>query len=108
MITITRRHALRLRGALRRHVLGIAHRGPIPPLVLRATGAQLRAQHRYAALAHEHVEPGLPRPDEETFALPLVALADLEARDDSIVVLEALDPGRTAVRWADRRPRSQT
>jgi hypothetical protein len=41
MITITRRQARRLRGVFRRSVLGIAHRGIIPPLVLRAEGTKL-------------------------------------------------------------------
>ena len=101
MITLTRRQARRLRGVFRRSVLGIAHRGPIPPLVLRAEGSQLRAQYRYAGLAVEHVEPARPGP-AEAIALPLDALADLEGRDDSPVVLEAVAPDRTVVRWADR------
>jgi hypothetical protein len=100
MITITRRQARRLRGVFRRHVLGIAHRGTIPPLVLRAGGTQLRAQYRYATLAIEHVEPGIPRPDE-TLAVPLDALAEFEGRDDSPVVLEAYASDRVVVRWAD-------
>src|SRR4051812_21534318 len=98
MLTITRRHARCLRGVYRRHVLGIAHRGAIPPLVLRAEGSQLRARYRYAALAVEHVWPGPTRPGEEV-ALPLDALAELEGRDDSDVVLEAAAPDRTVVRW---------
>ena len=56
MITLTRRQARCLRGVFRRSVLGIAHRGPVPPLVLRAGGAQLRAQYRYAGLAVEHAD----------------------------------------------------
>src|SRR5450631_2045788 len=100
MITITRRQARRLRGIFRRSVMGIGHRGPVPPLVLRAGGAQLRAQHRYAALAVEHVEPGTSRP-HEAVALPLEALADIEGRDDSPVVLEAVATDRALVRWQD-------
>jgi hypothetical protein len=100
MITITRRQARRLRGVFRRHVLGIAHRGTIPPLVLRAGGTQLRAQYRYGALAIEHVEPGIPRPDV-TIAVPLDALADFEGRDDSPVALEAGASDRVVVRWTD-------
>src|SRR4051812_27233553 len=100
MITITRRQARRLRAVFRRHVLGIAHRGPIPPLVFRAEGTQLRAQHRYAALAVEHAEPytGLPH---EAIALPLDALAEFEGRDESPVVLEAAATDRTVARWHD-------
>ena len=56
----------------------------IPPLVLHAGGTQLRAQYRYATLAIEHVEPGVYL-QNETIALPLEALADLEGRDDSAV-----------------------
>src|SRR5215217_3132366 len=100
MITITRRQARRLRAVFRRHVLGIAHRGSIPPLVFRADGTQLRAQHRYAALALEYAEPytGLPH---EAIALPLDALAELEGRDESPVVLEVAAPDRTIARWHD-------
>jgi hypothetical protein len=100
MITITRRQARRLRGVFR-HTLGIGHRGPVPPLVLRADGVQLRAQHRYAALAVEYAEPGDSRP-HEALALPLEALADVAGRDNSPVALEAAAPGRTVARWEDR------
>src|SRR4051794_28601359 len=103
MTTITRRQARRLRAVFRRSALGIGHRGAVPPLVLRAGGAQLRAQHRYAALAVEHVEhvgPGTFGPDEAV-ALPLEALAEIEGRDDSPVVLEAVAPDRTVARWQD-------
>ena len=101
MITITRRQARRLRGVFRRYALGIAHRGPVPPLVLRAEGAGLRVRHHHAALAVEHAVPGADRP-EESIALPLDALADFEGKDDAAVVLEAAAPGRTVVRWEDR------
>jgi hypothetical protein len=100
MITLSRRQARRLRGVLRRSVLGITHKGPIPPLILRAGDSQLRAQYRYAGLAVEHVEPDAPCP-VEAIALPLDALAELEGRDGSPVVLEAVAPDRTAVRWHD-------
>ena len=76
MITITRSQARRLRAVFRRHVLGISHRGTIPPLVLRAENTQLRAQYRYSALAIEHFEEG--HSSRETIALPLDALADIE------------------------------
>jgi hypothetical protein len=100
MITITRRQARRLRGVFRRYVLGIAHRGLVPPLVFRADGSELRAQHRYHAVAVEHVAPAsdLPR---EAIALPLDALADIEGRDDSPVFLVSVAPDRTRVRWTD-------
>src|SRR5438874_924963 len=45
----------------RRSVLGITHRGAIPPLILHAEGQQLRAQYRYHDLAIEYVEPGVHR-----------------------------------------------
>jgi hypothetical protein len=101
MITITRRQARRLRGVFRRCALGITHRGIIAPLVLRAEGTQLRAHHRYATLAVEHVEPGSYVP-EETVALPLDALADFEGRAETPVVLETVAPDRTVARWDDR------
>ncbi len=57
MITLTRRQARGLRAVFRRSVLGIAHRGPVAPLVFAAEGGQLRARHRYAHLAVEHASP---------------------------------------------------
>ncbi len=101
MITLSRRQARRLRGVFRRSVLGISHKGSIPPLIVRSGGAQLRAQYRYASLAVEHVEPDGPYP-AEAIALPLDALAECEGRDGSAVVLEAVAPDRTVVRWEDR------
>ena len=101
MITLTRRQARCLRGVFRRSVLGIAHRGPIPPLVLRVEDGQLRARHRYGALAVEHAEPSA-WPSGGSVALPIEALADLEGRDESHVALEALAGDRTVARWSDR------
>jgi hypothetical protein len=101
MITLSRRQARRLRGVFRRSVLGISHKGGIPPLILRTGGSQLRAHYRYAGLAVEHVEPDGPYPSE-AIALPLDALAEVEGRDGTPVVLEAVAPDRTAVRWEDR------
>ncbi|WP_406696358.1 hypothetical protein V5E97_35735 [Singulisphaera sp. Ch08] len=100
MITITRHQGRRLRGVFRRHVLGITHRGSIPPLVLHAEGTQLRAQYRYTALAIESTL-SLASASEETLVLPLDALAEFEGRDDSSVVLEALAFDRIVVRWSD-------
>ena len=101
MITLTRNQVRRLRSVFRRSVLGINQRGPIPPLVLHAEGAQLRAHHRYRDLVVEHVEPGSYRP-ATSLAIPLDDLADFEGSKDSPVVLEAAAPDRTVVRWEDR------
>ena len=102
MITITRRQARRLRAVFRRHALGIAHRGLLPPLIfLTDPAAGLRVRHRQAHLAVECLLEGSRWP-EEAIALPLEALADFEGRDDSSVILEAATPGRTTVRWDDR------
>ena len=101
MITLARNQVRRLRGVFRRSVLGITHKGAIPPLVLRAEGAQLRAHHRYRDLTVEHVEPGSYRP-ATSLAIPLDDLADFEGSKDSPVVLEAAAPDRTVVRWEDR------
>ncbi|MDR3623064.1 MAG: hypothetical protein P4L85_27170 [Paludisphaera borealis] len=101
MITITRRQARRLRGVLRRHTLGIPHRGPVSPFVLHARGAELRAFHRCGAVAIEFVDSIAPG-SHESIALPLDALAEFEGRDDSPVTLETLAPDRTCVRWTDR------
>ena len=101
MITLTRNQVRRLRQVFRRSVLGITHKGTIPPLVLRAEGAQLRAHYRYRDLAVECVEPGSYRP-AMSLAIPLDALADFEGSKDSPVVLEAAAPDRTVVRWEDR------
>ena len=80
MITVTRSLVRRLRQVLRRSTLGITHRGIISELVLRAEGAQLRAQHRYCDLAVEHVEPGSYRP-ATSIAIPLDALAECQDCD---------------------------
>jgi hypothetical protein len=101
MITLTRRQARVLRGVFRRSMLGIAHRGPIPPLVLAVEGGQLCARHRYANLAVEHAVASA-WPSSGSVALPPEALADLEGRDEATVALEALAPDRTVARWADR------
>jgi hypothetical protein len=101
MITLSRRQARRLRGVLRRSVLGISPRGVLPPLILRTGGSQLRAQYRYTGLAVEHAEPDGPSP-AEALALPLDALAEFEGRDGSPVVLETVAPDRTVARWEDR------
>jgi hypothetical protein len=101
MITLTRSQVRRLRSVFRRSALGITHRGIIPPLVLRADGAQLRAHYRYRDLAVECVEPGHDRP-AATVTIPLDALADFEGPADTPVVLEPLAPDRTVVRWQDR------
>jgi hypothetical protein len=101
MITLTRNQVRRLRVAFRRSALGITNRGLIPPLVLRAEGAQLRAQYQYRELAVEHVQPGSYRPIM-ALTVPLDALADCEGSGDSPVVLEAAALDRTVVRWDDR------
>jgi len=101
MITITRRQARRLRAVFRRHALGIAHKGLVPPLVFRADSGGLSVRHLQAALAVECLLPGNDRPDG-TIALPLDALADVEGKDDTPIVLEAAAPGRTVARWDDR------
>ena len=101
MITLTRSQVRRLRSVFRRSTLGIHHKGTIPPLVLRTDGGQLRAQYRYRDLAVELVEPGSDRP-AAVVPIPLDALADFEGAADSPVVLEAVAPDRTAVRWQDR------
>jgi hypothetical protein len=101
MITLTRRQARGLRGIFRRSTLGIAHRGPIPPLVLTAAEGQLCARHRYAHTSVEHAIASV-WPSSGSVALPLEALADLEGRDEATVALEALAPDRTVARWSDR------
>src|SRR5260370_13419245 len=93
MITLTRRQAHRLRGVFRRHMLGIAHRREIAPLVFRADGTQVCAEYRYNGLAVTHVESGRCQA-AESIAVPLDALADFEGRDDSPVVFEAVAADR--------------
>ena len=107
MITLARRQAQTLRAVFRRSALGIAHRGPIPPLVLAAQAGQLCVRHRYAHLLLEYTVASAG-PSDGSVALPLEALADLEGRDEAAVVLEALTPDRTVARWSDRGiPRSR-
>ena len=69
--------------------------------MLRAEGGQLRAQHRYCDLAVECVETG-DHHTAATIAIPLDALADFEGAADTPVVIEAVAPDRTIVRWEDR------
>jgi hypothetical protein len=100
MVTLARGQARCLRGVIRRARLGVSHRGPLPPLLLRADGPKLRAQHRYAGLAVEYATGGDPGPGGAA-ALPLDALAEFEGRDETPVTLEAAAPDRTIARWAD-------
>jgi hypothetical protein len=101
VIAITRHAARRLRAVFRRSVLGISHKGLIPPLVLHAEGQRLRAQYRYHDLAVEYTEPGCVR-QLDSIPIPLEALADVEGRDDTAVELESVEPDRVVVRWQDR------
>jgi hypothetical protein len=101
MITFTRRQARCLRGVLRRARLGVAHKGPLPLLLIRSDGPKLRARYRYAGLAVEYATGGDIGPGGAV-ALPLDALADIEGKDEAPVILEAAAPDRTAARWADR------
>ncbi len=101
MITLARRRSRRLRGVLRRSALGIAHRGPVPPILFQAEGDVLLARYRLGALAVEHAEP-CAGPSSGMVPLPPDALADFEGHDDTPVSLEAVAPGRTVARWTDR------
>jgi hypothetical protein len=102
MITLSRRQARRLRAVFRRSVLGITNRGHVPPLVLRADpGAGLRVRHHQPHLAVECLLPNAVE-SGESLAVPLEALADVEGRADSPVVLEAVASNRTVARWEDR------
>ena len=74
--------------------------GQIPPLVLHAEGTHLRAQYRYHDLAVEYVADGCHR-QLDSLPVPLEALAEVEGRDDSPVVLESIEPDRTVIRWED-------
>lgn len=100
MITLTRREARCLHGVFRRSLLGIGHKGLIPPLVIRTEGPELRAQYRYGSLAVEHVLTVEARPST-ILAVPLDALALCEGRDSTPVVVEAVDLEHTTVRWED-------
>jgi len=108
MLTITRCQARRLAAVFRRHALGLARKGPAPPLVLHADpGGGLRARFQHPALAVEFIAPGEAR-GEGPVALPLEAPADVAGRDEGTVTLEAAEPGRTVASWADRGiPRSR-
>ena len=102
MITISRRQARKLRGLFRRHRLGIAHKGPVPPLhFIAEPGNGLRVRHHQADLAVECVLPA-DSSSEERVAVPLDVLADVEGRDETPVILEATAPDRTVARWEDR------
>jgi hypothetical protein len=100
LINITRHAARRLRAMLRRSVLGITHRGALPPLVLHAESQHLRAQFRYQGLAIEYVEANSHRV-LDSIPVPLGALADFEAHDETPVVIEAAEHDKTVIRWLD-------
>jgi len=108
MLTLTRCQARRLAAALRRHALGVAHRGPIPPLALHADpGGGLRVRFHHPPLAVELSLPGDAQHGDPV-ALPLEAPADVQGRDEGTVTLDAAAPNQTLVRWADRGiPRSR-
>ena len=101
MITISRHKARLLRSVFRRAVLGIRHKGTIPPLVVHAEGVHLRARFQYGGLAVEYVESGHHR-QLDSIPVPLDVLAEIEGRDDTPVFFEAAEPDRTIVRWQDR------
>ncbi|MDR3638626.1 MAG: hypothetical protein P4L84_32775 [Isosphaeraceae bacterium] len=77
MITITRRQARRLAGVLRRRVLGIYHRNPIPALVFRTMESEFRVEFQHGGLAVIYIEPG-GNQLYDTVALPLEGLTDIE------------------------------
>ena len=100
MINITRHAARRLRAMFRRSVMGVTHRGALPPLVLHAETQQLRAQYRYHDLGIEYVEANGHRL-LDSIPVPLDALAEFEGRDETPVVIEAAEPDKTIIRWQD-------
>jgi len=100
VITITRALARRLGLVFRRAPLGIAHRGPLPPIVLTAGGRGLRAQFHHGGLAVAFCEPD-PDPAGESIPLPLEALTACAGRGDATVAVEAVAADRTAVRWQE-------
>jgi hypothetical protein len=101
VITLTRRQARGLRSVFRRSTLGLIRRGPVPLLVLRAEGRQLRAHYRYGTIAVEHVGGCGPSSDGMVM-LPLDALVDFEGHDETPVVIEAAPPDKTIAHWVDR------
>ena len=101
MISMTRRHARRLRCIFRRSTLGLPHKGPAPPVVLHVDGPQLRAHYRYDALAVEFVT-ALSYHPKQSIAVPFDVLADVEGSDDSPVIVESVAVGLTVARWTDR------
>lgn len=101
MLELTRLQARDLRAQFRRSVLGIATRGSAPPLLFRATGAELQASCRHNGLTVTHVAAREPGPDA-TLQLPLDALADLSGRDATPVSLEAGGSTTVVARWTDR------
>lgn len=100
MITITRRQARRLRGVLRRPVLGIYHRDPIPPLVFRTTGSEFRVEFQYRGLALVYIEPGKDTDIDDTIALPFEGLTDIEGASQAPVEILLADLERTVTTYA--------
>lgn len=87
MITITRQQARRLRGVFRRSVLGIYHRDPVPPLVFRASASAFRVEFQYQGRAVVYIEPGHETYIDDTIALPLEGLTDIEGSGQTPVAL---------------------
>src|SRR4051812_47256031 len=98
MILITRRRARQLRAVFRRAPLGLAPRGPAPPLVFSAAANRLLVHFEHEGLAVSHEGSGTSLPGgAAAIALPLDALAEVEGDDGAPVLLETVAPGRTLV-----------
>lgn len=101
MLQLMRLQARALRSLFRRSVLGIRHRGSIPPLVLRFEDSQLRAQYRYGELALECRLP-LGRTADGAVAIPFEALDYCASRDETWIEFQTPAPGTTLLAWQDR------
>ena len=97
MITFTRRLALQMRVVFRK-ALGVTRaNGPAVCFTTGPDGIHVRARTGDAAV--EYHQPG-DCPPEQILA-PFELLADVEARRDDPVELEAPTEGRISVRWRD-------
>jgi len=97
LITITRRLAFHLRPIFRKALN--ATRNPGPALHFTTGPDGMRVKSKFGDAAVEYSEPG-ELPHAEMW-LPFAFLADVEARRDDPVRLEATDDHRAAAHWRD-------
>ncbi len=101
MICITRRQIRSLRPLFRRTALGITSRSQVSLVVFSADERGLRAHGLSPHVAVECVVHTESKASAQA-VIPLEALADLEGRDDTVVVIEPENGRAVTVSWTDQ------